>query len=328
MSRRGWVLFAAMSVIWGIPYLMIKVAVSDLAPATLVFGRTAIGALLLLPVALTGRRLHGLRAAWLPLAAYTVVEICAPWLLLSFAETRLPSSACGLLLPTVPLVGAVLTRWTGDRERLGVVRIGGLLIGLAGVAAMVGLRLGPVDVTAFAALGVVAVAYAVGPVILARRLGHLPGLGVAAASLVISALVNLPAGIAEAPHHWPPARVLAAVGVLGAVCTALAFVLFLRLVAEAGPARATVITYLNPTVAIMLGVLVLGEPFTAAIGVGFVLVLAGSVLATSRSRTGAGRAATRPATTGPRCRPEAVTAVVKAAAAPALGVRGACEALP
>ena len=284
MSRRGWVLFAAMCVIWGIPYLFIKVAVGELSPATLVLCRTAIGAVVLLPVAVTGGRLRGLRAAWLPMVVYTAVEICIPWLLLGFAETRLSSSMTGLLIAAVPLVGAVLARWSGQRERLGWVRTIGLGVGLAGVAALVGLDFGRIDAAAVAAVGIVAVCYAVGAMILARHLAHLPGLGVVAASLALAALVYLPVGIAQAPHFWPSARVIAAVVMLAAVCTVLAFVLFLQLVAEVGPARATVITYVNPAVAILLGMLVLGEPFTAAIGIGFVLVLAGSVLATSGPR--------------------------------------------
>jgi drug/metabolite transporter (DMT)-like permease len=299
MSRRGWLLFAAMCVIWGVPYMLIKVAVGELAPVTLVLGRTAIGALIMLPLAATGGRLRGLRAAWLPLVLYTAVEICIPWLLLGFAETRLSSSTTGLLIAAVPLVGAVLARWSGQRERLGRLRTTGLVIGVAGVAALVGLDLGRTDAAAVAAAGVVAVGYAVGPMILSRQLAHLPGTGVVAASLALAALVYLPWGIAQAPHQWPSARVLASVVTLAAVCTALAFVLFLQLIAEVGPARATVITYVNPAVAILLGVLVLGEPFTVAIGVGFVLVLAGSVLATSGARPKPVPAAAEPATVAP-----------------------------
>jgi len=293
------VLFGALCVIWGIPYLLIKVAVGELAPATLVLSRTALGAVLLLPIAAAGGRMRGLRAAWLPLAAYTAVEICGPWLLLGFAETRLSSSMTGLLIAAVPLVGAVLARWTGERERLGWLRIAGLLVGLAGVAALVGLDVHAVDATAVAALGLVVVGYAAGPMILARRLAHLPSLGVVAASLALAAVVTLPLGVAQAPGHWPSARVLAAVAVLAAVCTALAFVLFLRLVAEVGPPRATVITYVNPAVAILLGVLLLDEPFTPAVGIGFVLVLTGSVLATSSRH----RARSAPTATRARPRP-------------------------
>jgi drug/metabolite transporter (DMT)-like permease len=287
MSRRGWVLFGAMCVIWGVPYLLIKVAVGELAPATLVLARTALGTLLLLPFVLTGGHLRGLRAAWKALVVYTLVEICGPWLLLGFAETRLSSSMTGLLLAAVPLVGAVLARWTGARERLGARRLTGLLVGIGGVAALVGLDLGSVDALAMGAIGLVAVGYAVGPVMLSRSLSQLPGLGVVVASLALSAVLYLPVGIAQAPSHWPSAKVTLSVLGLAAVCTALAFVVFFKLIAEVGPARATVITYVNPAVAIGLGVLVLDESFTAAIGIGFILVLAGSVLATSGARPAA-----------------------------------------
>ena len=291
MSRRGWVLFGAMCLIWGTPYLLIKVAVEEVTPATLVCARTLIGALLLLPFALRGGQLRGLLPYWRPLVLFSVVEVCAPYLMLGFAETRLSSSLTGLLLAGVPLVGAVLARWTGARERLGVRRLAGLLVGVAGVAALVGLDLGSIDALALGAIGVVVLGYAVGPVILARALSDLPQLGVVVAAFSLCALVYLPVGIAQAPTHWPTAKVTLSILLLAALCTSLAFVIFFKLIAEVGPPRATVITYVNPAVAIGLGVLILDEPFTLAIGVGFVLVLAGSVLATARNRAPAARPA-------------------------------------
>jgi drug/metabolite transporter (DMT)-like permease len=287
MSRRGWVLFGAMCVIWGIPYLLIKVAVGEIEPTTLVLARTGLGALLLLPFAVVGGRLRGLRPVWLPLAVYTLVEICGPYLFLGFAETRLSSSLTGLLLAAVPLVGAVLARWGGDRERLGARRLTGLLVGIGGVAALVGLDIGSIDGLALGAIALVVVGYAIGPLILSRHLAQVPAMGVLVVSLALTAVLYLPVGIVQAPDHWPAGRVTLAVLTLAAVCTALAFVIFLKLIAEVGPARATVITYVNPAVAVSLGVLVLREPFTVAIGIGFVLVLAGSVLATSRGRAAA-----------------------------------------
>jgi drug/metabolite transporter (DMT)-like permease len=284
MSRRGWLLFGAMCVIWGIPYLLIKVAVRELSPGMLVLLRTLLGAALLLPFAVRGGRLRGMAAAWLPLAVYTAVEICVPWLMVGWAETRLSSSLTGLLLAAVPLVGAVLARFAVARERLGARRVVGLAIGVGGVAALVGLDLGNTDGWALGAIALVVVGYAVGPVILTRHLSELDGLGVVFASLALTAVVYLPVGVLQAPAHWPSAEVTLCVLGLAAICTALAFVVFFQLIAEVGPARATVITYVNPAVAIALGVLILDEPFTAAIGVGFVLVLAGSVLATSRNR--------------------------------------------
>ena len=285
MSRRGWILFATMCVIWGVPYLLIKVAVEDLAPATLVLARTGLGALVLLPLAVLQGQVGTLRRVWRPLAVYTLFEICGPFLLLAHAETRLSSSITGLLIAAVPIVGAVLARVSGSREQLGPRRLTGLLLGVAGVAALVGLDVATDDLLAVLAVAGVVLGYAIGPIILARRLSDQPGLGVVAVSLALAALVYLPAGLAQAPTQWPSARVLAAVLTLALVCTALAFLVFFQLIAEVGPARATVITYVNPAVAVLLGVLVLDERFTVVTAIGFVLVLAGSVLATTRTRS-------------------------------------------
>jgi drug/metabolite transporter (DMT)-like permease len=287
MSRRGWVLFASMCLIWGVPYLMIKVAVDEISPATLVLARCAIATLLLLPVALARGLLRPLLPLWRPLLAFTAIEICLPWLLLGYAELRLSSSLTGLLIAGVPLVGAVLARVTGAHERLGVTRLAGLLVGFAGVVSLVGFELGTGDTGAVLAIAVVAVAYAVGPVIVARYLSDQPGLGVMAAALAVSTVVYLPFGIAEAPSAWPSAKVVLSVVGLAVICTALAFLVFFALIAEVGAARSTVITYVNPAVAVLLGVLILGESFTVTIALGFALILLGSVLATSRTRDGA-----------------------------------------
>ena len=281
MSRRGLVLFAAMCLIWGIPYLLLKVAVEELAPATVVLTRTGIGALILVPIALARGDFQGLRAVWRSLVLYTLVEICVPFLLLSYAETRLSSSLTGLLIAAVPIVAAALSRLAGSGERLGRRRLAGLLLGVVGVGALVGLDVATDNLIAVLAVAGVALGYATGPMILARRLSQQPGLGVVAASLVLAALFYLPLGVAQAPTHWPAPRVLASILTLAVVCTALAFVVFFQLIAEVGPARATVITYVNPAIAVLLGVLVLHERFTVVTGVGFVLVLGGSVLATS-----------------------------------------------
>lgn len=281
VTKRGWLLFAAMCVIWGIPYLLIKVAVDELSPATLVLARTGLAAALLLPIALARGQVRPLLAHWLPLLVYTVVEICVPWLLLGYVEQHLSSSLTGLLVASVPLVGAVIARFGASREPLGVRRLVGLLTGLAGVAALVGFEVSGGDLRAIAAVAVVAVGYAVGPMVLARSLSDLPALGVVAVSLAIAALVYVPFGLAQAPDHWPSAQAVIAVVVLAVICTAVAFLLFFQLIAEVGASRSVVITYVNPAVAVLLGVLVLGEAFSVATAVGFVLVLAGSVLATS-----------------------------------------------
>jgi drug/metabolite transporter (DMT)-like permease len=283
MTRRGWLLFATMGLIWGIPYLLIKVAVGGLHPATLVFLRTGIAALLLLPLAAGRGQLRPLLPYWRALLAFAAVEVAVPWLLLNTAETRLSSSLSGLLIAGVPLVGALLG-WATGGERLGPVRLLGLLVGLAGVAALVGLDLHVGDVWALVEIAGVAIGYAVGPWILARYLVGVPGLGVIAAALGVTALAYAPFALTHLPAHRPATEVVGAVVILALVCTALAFVLFFALIAEIGPVRATVITYINPAVAVTLGVLLLHEPFTLGIAVGFALVLTGSVLATRKSR--------------------------------------------
>lgn len=283
MTRRGWLLFAAMGVIWGIPYLLIKVAVGGLHPATLVFFRTTIGALLLVPLAATRGDLAPLLRYWRPLLLYTVVEVAAPWFLLSDAERRLSSSLTGLLIAAVPLIGAVIAWLTAGQDRPDSRRVGGLVLGLLGVAALVGLNVSAGDLAAVGEVGLVALGYAIGPAIIARRLSPAPSVGVVAASIALTAIVYAPLGLTQLPPAVPPLQVTAAVAGLGLVCTALAFVLFFELIAEAGPVRATVITYVNPAVALALGVLILGEPLTVGAAVGFVLILIGSVLSTRRN---------------------------------------------
>ncbi|HEY4348856.1 MAG TPA: DMT family transporter [Gaiellaceae bacterium] len=280
MSRRALLLFGAMCLIWGIPYLLIRVAVREMAPSVLVLGRTAIGAGLLLPLAARRGDLRGLWAHRWPLLAFAAVEIAAPWLLLGTAEKRLTSSLTGLLLAAVPLIGAVVATFSGDDDRLGGQRLAGLLIGLGGVAAIVGLDLGSTDVAALTEVGATAVGYAVGPIILSRYLSDLPGLGVISVSLAVCAIGYAPVAAFELPSSVPSGRALASVVGLAAICTALAFVLFFKLIAEVGPTRATVITYINPAVAAVLGVSILGERFTVGMAVGFAFVLLGSVLAT------------------------------------------------
>jgi drug/metabolite transporter (DMT)-like permease len=272
-----------MGVIWGIPYLLIKVAVDELEPSTLVLARTALASALLLPLALARGALRDVVGAWRPLLAFAVIEIMLPWLLLGVAEQRLSSSLTGLLIASVPLVGAVLAVATRSEDRLDGRRVLGLLLGLAGVAGLVGFEVGDGDLGAVAALAVVAVCYATGPLILSRWLAHLPGLGVIAASLAVTAVAYLPVGLAQAPSTWPGADVTLAVVGLAVICTAVAFLVFFALIAEVGPTRSTVITYVNPAVAVLLGVTLLDERFTLATAVGFVLILAGSVLATRRS---------------------------------------------
>jgi drug/metabolite transporter (DMT)-like permease len=280
LSRRGALLFAAMCIIWGIPYLMIRVAVRELAPVTMVFLRTGIAAVLLVPLAARRGELRPLIAGWRPLLAYTAIEVALPWYLLGHAETKLTSSLTGLLIAAVPLVGAVIVTSSGERARLGLRRWLGLLVGIVGVGAIVGLDIGNIDLLALGEVGLVAVCYAVGPLILARRMGGLPALGIVAVSLALSAVFYAPFAAANWPAAFPSAHVIESVVGLAVVCSAVAFLIFFALIREVGPLRATVITYVNPAVAAVLGVTLLSEPLTVGMVIGFALVLAGSILAT------------------------------------------------
>ena len=272
-----------MAFIWGIPYLFIKIAVGELTPATLVFLRAVIGTVLLLPLAAARSELAPLVRQWKWIVIYTLVEVAVPWFLLSDAERRISSSLTGLLLAAVPSIGAVLAVFAGGHDRLDSRRIGGLALGFFGVAALVGLDVRADDLGAIGQVGLVALGYAIGPMIIERKLKGLPTLGVVAASLGLTALGYAPVALTQLPATLPSTSVLFAVAVLGVVCTATAFIVFFALVAEVGAPRATVITYVNPAVALALGVALLGEPFTLGIAIGFVLIVLGSVLATRRA---------------------------------------------
>ena len=280
MSRRGWLLFSAMAVIWGVPYLLIKVAVEELTPATLVAARTTLAFLVLLPIALHRRALRPVLPHWRVLLVFAALEMAGPWLLLTDAEQRLPSGLTGLLVATVPLFGALVAFLLGDRTVLRASRLAGLGLGVAGVALLVGGgEPGTVDAWSVIEVLLVAVGYASAPFLAARKLADVPTLGVVTSSIGVVAVAYLPAGIALAPAEAPSPEVVWAVLGLAVVCTAIAFIVFFALIDEIGPARATLITFANPAVAVLLGVVVLGEDLTLGLVTGFPLVLAGCWLA-------------------------------------------------
>jgi drug/metabolite transporter (DMT)-like permease len=254
--------------------------VAELSPPTLVFLRTGLASLILVPIALLRADLRPVVQHWRWVVAFAVLEIIVPWVLLASAEQSISSSLAGLLVAGVPLVGATFAVATGGSDRMGPVGLVGLLIGLVGVAAIVGGDIRADNAVALVQMLGVVIGYAVAPAILARRLGGVSSLGVMAMSLLLSAVVYAPVAALEWPASVPSANVIASVVVLGVVCTALAFILFAALIAEIGPVRATVITYVNPAVAAVLGVLVLNETFTLPMGLGFGLVILGSTLAT------------------------------------------------
>lgn len=287
MNRRAILLFAALGIAWGIPYLLIKISVAEFAPAMVVFARTALGAILLLPLALARRQVLAVLRRWRPLLAYTVIEIVLPWYFLSSAELKLPSSTAGLLIAAVPLVGVAVAYFFGRPARLSKTNWLGIAIGMIGVAALVGFDVAGSDLFAVAEVAIVVVCYAVGPAIQSRWMSDLPGTGVVAVSLGLTAVIYLPfvALTGGFPTRVPSAPVIVSVVALAAVCSAAAFLIMLALIREVGPMRMTTVTYLNPAVAIIAGAVVLGEKITVWTIVGFVLVLSGSFLVTRRRKS-------------------------------------------
>jgi drug/metabolite transporter (DMT)-like permease len=284
VTRRGIVLFTALGIVWGIPYVLIKVAVAELSPAMLVLSRTGLAALLLLPLAIARHEVWPVVRRWRPMAVYTLVEIVVPWYFLNSAEQRLPSSTAGLLLAAIPLAGVGVAFVLGNPDRLSAGNWLGIVLGMSGVAALVGLDVAGSDLIAVAQLVIVVIGYATGPAIIARWMPDLPGVGVVAVSLAAAALVYAPVvPLTRAwPTTWPSGRVAGAVVILAVVCSATAFLLMVALIAEIGPVRATAITYVNPAVAVIAGTLLLGERITVWTVLGFTLVLAGSYLVTRR----------------------------------------------
>lgn len=283
MSGQAWALFAAMSVIWGLPYLFIKIAVVEVGPAALVFARTALALVLLVPIAIRSGALQPAFRRWQPAAIFAVLEMGIPWLLLGHAELRISSALAGLLLAAVPIIGALVTALLGDRHNIAPVRVVGMALGLAGVGALVGIDSagGHLDLLSILELLVVAVCYAVAPIIIDRQQNPPPAIGTVTVSILFVTVAYLPFGAPGLARSWPLAPdVAGSLLVLGLLCTATAFVLFFRLIAAAGPVRAVTITFINPAVAIVLGILVLSEQFTTGMLIGFPLVIAGSFLAT------------------------------------------------
>jgi drug/metabolite transporter (DMT)-like permease len=282
VSSRGWLLFVAMSIIWGIPYLMIKVAVEGVSVPVLVFARTAVGAAVLLPLVLKTGIPAMIREHWKALLGFSFFEIIAAWFLISDAERHLTSSMTGLLIAAAPIIAAILDRFTGGEQHLGFRRVLGLGIGLAGVAVLAGPHLVGGSAWPIIEVLMVATCYAIAPLIAARHLRDVPALPMTAMCLGFGALVYAAPAAATWPTEMPSLRVLSALAGLAIICTALAFIVFFALIREVGAARALVFTYVNPAVALLAGVIVLNEPLTAWNVAALLLILFGCVLATHR----------------------------------------------
>ncbi len=281
MTPRGWILFAAISVVWGVPYMFIKLAIDDgLSPGFVAWSRVALAALVLLPIAWRNGALRGLPLRWL--AAFALFEITIPFPLIAFGEQRVSSSLAAILIATVPLVIAFLALRFDRGEQPTRTRFVGMLVGLGGVVALVGIDIGGRGAELLGAAAVLGAAfgYACGPLIAKRHLTAVDPLGPVAGALGIASLLLLPFAIAGAPAETPTDQAIVSVVVLGLVCTALAFLVFFRLIAEVGPSRASIITYVNPVVALALGVAILDESLTTGAVAGLLLILAGSWLST------------------------------------------------
>jgi drug/metabolite transporter (DMT)-like permease len=288
VSRRGWALFLTMSVIWGVPYLLIKVAVDEVSPVVVVFVRCAIGTVLLLPWTIRRGLLRPALRHWRWLLLFTALEMTGPWLLLSYAEQSLSSSLTGLLVAAVPFVAALAGRLAGEEERLTPVRMAGLGLGVVGMAVLLGLDLDGAHLLPVLAVALVTLGYATAPLVVSRRLPEVPGVAAASIALVVTTVVYAPFAVPRLGDAADASgEALLSLAALGVLCTAVALALFFALIREVGPQRALVITFVNPAVAVLLGVLLLGEPFTAGLALGLPLILAGCVLATRSRRTAA-----------------------------------------
>jgi drug/metabolite transporter (DMT)-like permease len=286
MTWRAWATFATLCAIWGLPYFFIKLALQDLSPVCIAWGRITLGAIVLVPIAWRRGSLQRAFAHKGAITAFAVAELVIPFSLIAMGEQWISSSLAGILIATVPLSVVVIAPLFGVRERIGASRIAGLAIGFCGVIAIVGLDTGhgPMLWAGVVCIMISVVGYAIGPLVVQRYLSDVDELGAVAASLVVASILLLPLAVWSAPDHVPSALSLSAVAALGIACTALALYLYFYLINEAGAARASVVAYINPAVAALIGVLVLHEPFGFAAGAGLAMILFGSWLATGRSK--------------------------------------------
>jgi len=284
MTRKGWLLFIAISVFWGIPYFFIKIAVRELDPAVVVFARAVIAAIVLIPMAAQGKMLRLLLRHWPVILLFSVIHMVGAFLLISYGEQHISSSLTSLLIAANPLLVALLALGFDKSERVNGLRLFGLLVGMVGLIVLLGFDVGGDErmwlgaaLVLLAALG-----YAIGALMLKHRpLVDLPGISVAAAECSITAIILLPLIMTRLPGKIPSVDVLVSLLVLGIICTALALPTFFALIAEVGASRGTVITYVNPAISVLLGVTILQEQLTIATIAGFLLIIAGSWLSTT-----------------------------------------------
>jgi drug/metabolite transporter (DMT)-like permease len=282
VSWRAWCAFAALGIIWGVPYFFIKLAVQELSPFVVAWSRITLAALVLLPIAWHRGALRSLGSHKVAILAFAIVEFVVPFAVISIGERWIDSSVTGILIAAVPLTITLISRFFGVHERLGTWRLLGLAIGLLGVVALLGLGTisTPLQWAGVGCMLLATVGYAIGPLIIQRHLSELDSIGPIAASLLAASLVLLTPAAMTFPRSVPSTLALSSIAVLGLVCTATAMLLMFYLVSHAGASRASVITYINPIVATLLGMLILHEHLGVGGAVAFILILFGSWLAT------------------------------------------------
>ncbi len=281
MTWRAWIAFSVLCVLWGVPYFFIKLALIDVSPAGVAWTRLTLGALALVPIAVhRGTFLPALRHG-LPVLAFAIAELVIPFSLISVGEQWISSSLTGILIATVPLLVIVIGPFFGVKERVGPRRLLGLLVGFAGVIALLGIDglKGHAQWLGVACLFGAVIGYSIGPLVVERHLRGVDQLGALSASLTLASIVLLPWAWWTAPDRMPAVLTLSSLGILGLFCTALALLLFFYLIKTAGAARASIVAYVCPAIAALLGVLVLHEHFGIGSAVGLVLILLGSWLA-------------------------------------------------
>ncbi|CAB4535345.1 unannotated protein [freshwater metagenome] len=285
MSRKNWGLFLLTGFLWGIPYLLMKVAVEDLSPVVIVFGRVLIGSLILIPLAMRKKTLRSGFKNWKYVLPYAIAEMIIPWILITSAEKHITSGLAGLLIATVPIWSTIQASYHGDKSVWHRKRLFGLTLGFIGIVFVVGIESisGKQNPIAIGAMIVAAIGYSWATIMVNRNIPHVDGIAINGIAMGITAIFYLPLALINLPAQMPRATVTWSVIVLGLFPTALAFIFFFQLMPEIGPARASLVTYLNTAFAVVLGIVLLGEPFTLGIKVGLPLVLIGSYFASRKN---------------------------------------------
>jgi drug/metabolite transporter (DMT)-like permease len=285
MSRRAYFHFAVSGLFWGIPYLLMKVAVADIPPAVIVCGRVLIGAAILIPIAIHQKVLMDAIRGWRYVLPYAIFEMMIPWILITNAEKKISSGLAGLLIATVPIWSTIFASMSGDKTVWHSKRLVGMLVGFIGLIGLVGYEsiIGSSDPLSIAMMLVAAISYSYAVNTISQKLPDVSGIAINGLAMVITSIAYAPLMIVQFPEVSTVSTESAvSLLALGVFCTALAFISFFIVLKEIGPARASIGTYVNTAVAVVLGVLILSEPLTIGIMIGLPLVMIGSFLASRK----------------------------------------------